>query len=319
MITLLFLSPAPHAGKTGLLAALSLRLAYAGTRVLALRLGDPADPAAAADARTFAALPFARGRGGAPVSAEEAARIATEGPRPVEVLLLEADAGPEAQEGAERFDARVVLAVRGNPSRSMEMLRAAASTLGERLRAVALTAVPARQVGAAREAVREAGLPLLAVLAEDQTLYAPSIADIVEALDGEVILGEPDMDQAIEAILVNPVTADPGQPYYARRRNKAVITRSDKTDLQLAALQTQTDLLILTGGIAPSPYTIDRAAGEEVPLVLTEATTNEAVRRLEDIYTRSRFSGELKLERMRGLLDAEADAAVFAALTASGG
>src|SRR5438067_610102 len=84
MITLLFLSPAPHAGKTGLLAALSLRLAYQGTRVLALRLGDAADAAAAADARTFAALPFARGRGGVPVSVDEAGGFLGEGARPVD-------------------------------------------------------------------------------------------------------------------------------------------------------------------------------------------------------------------------------------------
>src|SRR5581483_7688946 len=111
--------------------------------------------------------------------------------------------------------------------------------------------------------------------------------------DGEIILGEPDLDQTIEHILINPVTVDPGQPYYARLRNKAVITRSDKTDLQLAALQTQTDMLILTGGLPPSPYTIDRAAGEEVPLVLTRADTRGAVQLLEDVFTESRFAGDL--------------------------
>jgi hypothetical protein len=314
MITLLFLSPAPKAGKTGLAAALALRLAYQGRRVLALRLGDPSHAAAAHDARLFAGLPFARGRGGAPVTPEEALRLASESARPVEVLFLEADPGPVAQAAAEQADARVVLVLRGAPGPQMELARAAAETLGGRLRAVVATAVPERQVGVAREALVAAGLPVLAVLPEDRTLYAPTVADLIEALEAEVILGEPDLDQAIEHILVNPVSADPGQPYYARRRHKAVITRSDKTDLQLAALQTQTDLLILTGGVPPSPYTIDRAAGEEVPLLLTRVGTREAVSRLEDVYARSRFAGEAKLERMRALLEAEADQNVVAAL-----
>lgn len=314
MITLLFVSARPGAGKTALAAALSLRLAYEGRRVLALRVGDPANADAARDARTFAALPFARGRGGQPVTVEDATRVSSDGARPVEVLFLEADAGDDSQQAAEQLDARIVVVHRGDPSAAIDELTGAAAALGARLRGVVVTAVPLRRQAAARAAVLGAGLPLLAVLPEDRGLYAPSIGEIAETLDGELILGEPDLDQSIEHILINPVTVDPGQSYYARLRNKAVITRSDKTDLQLAALQTQTDLLILTGGMSPSPYTIDRAAGEEVPLLLTRGTTPQTVRALEDIFTRSRFSGELKLERMGELLKQHGDAAAITAL-----
>lgn len=314
MNTVLFLAPAPAAGKTGVLAALAIAQAYQGRRVLALRLGDPADSAAAADAHVLVHLPFARGRGGQPVSIDEAARIAGDPARPVETLLLEADAGALAQQATEHFNARVVLVGRG--ANALDDLQDAASALGDRLAGVVLTAVPQRRLTAVRGAATEAGLPVLAALPEDRALYAPSLGDIVERLDGEIILGEPDLDQTIEHILINPVTVDPGQPYYARLRNKAVITRSDKTDLQLAALQTQTDMLILTGGLTPSPYTIDRAAGEEVPLVLTRADTRGAVHLLEDVFTISRFAGELKLERMDALLKTHGDADAIAALFA---
>jgi BioD-like phosphotransacetylase family protein len=314
MITVLFLSATPAAGKTGVLAALAIAQAYQGRRVLALRLGAPTDAAAAHDARTFASLPFARGRGGQPVSIEEAQRLTTDPARPVELLFLEADAGPLAAEAARHFDARVVLVARGAADATLADLTAAAQTLGPQLRGVVLTAVPQRRLAVSRQAVHDAGLPLLAALPEDRALYAPSIGAIVERLDGEIILGDPDLDQTIEHILINPVTVDPGQPYYARLRNKAVITRSDKTDLQLAALQTQTDMLILTGGQPPSPYTIDRAAGEEVPLVLTRADTRHAAHLLEDIFTGSRFTGELKLARMGELLRTHGDAVAIEAL-----
>ena len=108
---------------------------------------------------------------------------------------------------------------------------------------------------------------------------------------------------ALEHMLMGPLTADPSDPYFKRRRNKAVITRSDKTDLQLAALHTQTDVLILTGGFPPSPYTIDRAAGEEVPILLTRAGTPESVARLADVFGVSRFNNESKLMRLRELLE----------------
>ncbi len=313
MITLLFLSPAARAGKTGVVSALALRLAYQGRRVLALRLGDAGDAAATADARVMATLPFARGRGGAPVSVNGIAGVIEAGGRPVEVLLLEAEAGAGTQDAAETLDARVVLVGRG--SDTGEALQRAAAALGPRLSGVVVTGVPERKLAGTRESLIGAGLPVLAVVPEDRTLYAPSVGAIIEALDAEVILGDPDDGQVIEHLLVNPVTVDPGQPYYARRRGKAVITRADKTDLQLAALQTQTDLLILTGGTPPSPYTIDRAAGEEVPLLLTRGNTRETVARLEDIFTRSRFSGEQKLERMGALLEQYGDSQAIAGLT----
>lgn len=302
MRTLLFLAPQPNAGKTAVSAGLSLHLAYQGRRVLALRIGDPADPAAAADAHTLATLPFAHGRGGRPLSLDEAAALAADPARPVEILFLEVDPGPLAEQATEQFDARVVLVGRGEAA--LDALAATAQALGPRPLAVVLTAVPHRRVSAARAAAAAAGLPVLAVLPEDRVLYAPSVGEIIDSLDAEVILGDPDPSQTIEHILINPVTTDPGQPYYARLRNKAVITRSDKTDLQLAALQTQTDMLILTGGLPPSPYTIDRAAGEEVPLLLTRADTRQAVFLLEDVYARSRFTGATKLARMSELLKA---------------
>ena len=302
MKTLLVTSPQPGAGKTGVAAALALRLAYEGHRLLVLRLGEEGDAGAVADAEFYAGLPFARGRGGRPVRFEDATRIAQEGGRPVDLLVLEdaGDAGGEAV--AAQPEARVLAVLRGDPRGQGEALQSAGEALGEKLAGVVATAVPERHARAARGAAEQFGLPALAVLSEDRALYAPLIGDVVEALDAEVILGDPPPDQVIEHMLIGPLTVDPSDPYFKRRRNKAVITRSDKTDLQLAALHTQTDVLILTGGFPPSPYTIDRAAGEEVPILLTRADTRRTIALLADTVGVSRFAGERKLERLGELL-----------------
>jgi len=65
--------------------------------------------------------------------------------------------------------------------------------------------------------------------------------------------------------------------------------------------------LILTGGVDPSPYTIDRAADEEISVLLTRLDTRATVSRLENIFLSSRFESEQKLERMRALLDEHLD------------
>jgi BioD-like phosphotransacetylase family protein len=305
MKTLLVTSPQPGAGKTGVIAAIALRLAYEGHRVLALRLGAADDAGAKEDAGYLASLPFARGRGGVPVQPEEVAAVLAEGGRPVDLLFLEDAGDGSGQAIAAQPETHVLAILRGDPRSQGEALQAAIEQLGNRLAAVVAVGVPERDVAAAHEAGAQFGIPALAIVPEDRTLYAPTIGDVVEVLDAEIILGDPPPDQIIEHMLIGPLTVDPSDPYFKRRRNKAVITRSDKTDLQLAALHTQTDVLILTGGFPPSPYTIDRAAGEEVPILLTRADTPESVARLADAIGVSRFNSEAKLKRLGELLEEE--------------
>lgn len=300
----------PHLGKTSLAAAIALTLAYEGRRVLALRLaGDENDrDAARADAAYFRTMPFARGRGGGPVDLTAALQSAREQDQTGGLLVLEASAGADLADLAGQLNAGVIMPVRAADAAALQALGRLSAALGARLLGVVALAVPAALVEAARAALSDGPAPLLGVLPEDGTLYAPSVLELAEALDAEVVLGEPDESQIIEHLMIGPITTDPGQPYYSRPRSKrAVITRSDKTDLQLAAMHSDIDCLILTGGYPPSPYTIDRAADSEISVLLTRADTRGTVERLEDIFLTTRFAGEQKLERMRALLEQHLD------------
>lgn len=300
----------PHAGKTALAAALALKLAYEGRRMLALRLsGDEGDAAAAeADATVYRALPFARGRGGKAVSASDAEEAGRRQAQNGGLLVLEAPEGADLAALATQFNAGVIVALRSADAGTMQSLGTLASQLGPRLLGVVAMAVPRSLHDAAQAALAAGPTPILAVIPEDATLYAPSVLEIAEALDAEVVLGEPSESQIIEHLLIGPISVDPGQPYYARSRSKrAILTRSDKPDQQLAAMHTDVDCLILTGGLNPSPYTIDRAADNEISVLLTNADTRGAVSLLEDIFLKTRFAGEEKLERMGALLDERFD------------
>jgi BioD-like phosphotransacetylase family protein len=307
MPVLLIAATAPRSGKSALAAAIVQRFAYQGRRVLALRLGAGGDPGAAADAEFFATLPGARGRGGAPIPAggalNEIQQLAGDG-----VAVIEADAGADVAALATALDAPTLLVQRGAPDEDATLsLQNLALALDARLLGVILVGVPASQLPAASTAMDEAALPLLGALPEDRLLAAPTIGELAAFLPAEVLLGEEEQDLVLEEMMINPISADPGQPYYARRRNKVVITRSDKTDTQLAALASNTDCLLLTGGLLPSPYTLDRAANEEVAVLLTRADTRQTVRKLEGIFAATRFASERKLERMSHLLEGRID------------
>jgi BioD-like phosphotransacetylase family protein len=110
---------------------------------------------------------------------------------------------------------------------------------------------------------------------------------------------------AIERVLIGTVASDAASPYFAARERKCVVTRYDKTDIQLAALLTDLELLVLTGGGEPSPYLLDRVASERngVSVLVAEEDTVDAMRAIEGLYMRSRFEGQGKLERAVALLD----------------
>ena len=63
----------------------------------------------------------------------------------------------------------------------------------------------------------------------------------------------------MKILTVGAMTADAALSRFRRSSNKAVITGGDRTDIQLAALETSTTCLILTGNLRPSPLVIKQA------------------------------------------------------------
>jgi hypothetical protein len=162
-----------------------------------------------------------------------------------------------------------------------------------------LTRVPASDVEAV---ARRDGV--LAVLAEDRVLAAPSVADIAAALDARWLAGSEERT-GIGRVMIGTVSSDAASPYFGQRERTCIVTRFDKTDIQLAALGTDLECLVLTGGGEPSPYLLDRVRSdrEDIAVLLSPSNTVESVRTVEGLYGASRFDGAWKLARAVELLD----------------
>lgn len=277
MPVIVIASSEPRVGRSVIAAAIAYRLGRDGVPVTLARLAG--DDGAAADAAAFAALEGIVSPG-TPVAAGDVAKLGAS-------VVLEVPAG--VVPGG--IDASNVIAV-GLPGSAA--VAGATATI--------VTRVPAPDVDAV--AKRSS---VIAVLAEDRTLAAPSVRDIGAALRGKW-LAEADTAGSIDRVMIGTVASDAASPYFGARIRKCVVTRYDKTDIQLAALNTDTDLLVLTGGGQPSPYLIDRVAGyrDDISVLLAEEDTVEAMRAIEALYATSRFEGQGKLERAVELLDAAA-------------
>jgi BioD-like phosphotransacetylase family protein len=111
------------------------------------------------------------------------------------------------------------------------------------------------------------------------------------------------MEELVENLLVGAMNQESALHYFRRRGNKAVITGGDRGDIQLAALETSTKCLILTGNIRPGVQIVGLAEERSVPILLTRWDTMKAVTLVEDFFGGTRFHQKKKMIRFQQLLD----------------
>jgi BioD-like phosphotransacetylase family protein len=180
--------------------------------------------------------------------------------------------------------------------------------LGERLIGVLVNAVPddGREfvMQVARPCLEEKGIALLGALPQREDLQAISVGEMAQVLDAE-FLALPEKEAVlIEQLLVGAMSAEQALPHLRRiSGRKALITGGDRADLQLAALETATACLILTGQLRPQPEILRRAEEMGVPVLLVRKNTMETVDAIEEVFGKTRLGQPEKLERFEALME----------------
>jgi uncharacterized protein len=183
--------------------------------------------------------------------------------------------------------------------------------VGDRLLGVLLNQVEETQVEFVQSRVvpflEGRGIPVFGLLPRDVTLAGITVSELIEHLGGQLIGQREWCVRNIESLMIGAMGADASLSFFRRRANKAVITGGDRSDLQLAALETNTTALVLTGNFRPSPQVIDRAEERQVPLILVPDDTLTTVDRAERLFGRVRFHQSPKLQRFAEMMDAHFD------------
>lgn len=147
------------------------------------------------------------------------------------------------------------------------------------------------------------GIPVFGVLPHDATLAGISVSELHESLGGQLIGKRDWCFKTLDSLMIGAMGAEASLSFFRRRANKAVITGGDRSDLQLAALETSTNALVLTGNIRPTYQVIDRAEDRQVPIIVVPDDTLTTVDRAEQLFGRVRFHQEPKLRRLMELMD----------------
>lgn len=117
------------------------------------------------------------------------------------------------------------------------------------------------------------GLHFCGTIYHNRELFSPTIREILRALDGQMVFGDKKMDVPVDQFMVGSMALENALKWFRRAKGKAVITSGDRADICLAALETDTNLLILTGGLGPDIGTLARAKELDVPIMTTAHDT----------------------------------------------
>jgi hypothetical protein len=82
--------------------------------------------------------------------------------------------------------------------------------------------------------------------------------------------------------------------------------------MQLAALETPTTCLVLSGSNQPPIYNVrHKAARKGVPIILSESNINDIVTNIEDSLLKTRLNQEKKLAKLGEIVKQNLDMKVF--------
>jgi len=200
-----------------------------------------------------------------------------------------------------RLDGKVILVDKYDPEVCVDCILGIKESLRDRLIGVILNYVSPASLGYVRTKItpflRKKGVDVLGVIPQDRLLNAISVKQLCKTINGEVICSEDKINELVERFFIGAMNVEKAMEHFKVQQNKAVIVGGDRPDIQLAALETATKCLILTGGMYPNDIILMRAKEVGVPIIIVKDDTLTIVERLASVIGKARIREDEKVLR----------------------
>jgi len=206
-------------------------------------------------------------------------------------------------EVVEALDARVIIVEAYSEELPEAQFIDRCKDFGEYLLGVVLNKVPRSRVEHVSAQFGGAGIDILGVLPEDRVLFGLTVGELAEHVQGEILNCTEKSAELVENFMLGAMTIDPGPDYFGRKANKAVVVRGERPDMQLAALETSTKCLVLSGGVSPSHTVLQGAEDKGIPIISAKGDTIALLNRIEQALGRGKFNQEKKLPRLAEIME----------------
>ncbi len=192
-------------------------------------------------------------------------------------------------------------------NRTIDRLLATKDEMGDTLTGVIFNRVDPKKTDFVENVVspylKSKGIDVFGVIPEDPRLGAVTIGEIVRLLKGELLCCEDKMDETVEKFSIGAMNAEAALRHFTKVHDKAVITGGDRADIMLAALDTSTKCLVLTGNLHPNDVILSRAQAAGVPVIVVPDDTLETVEKFEAMMGRLSIREKAKLDYAIKVMD----------------
>lgn len=201
---------------------------------------------------------------------------------------------------AQQLDASVVLVSRFHSALIVDSLLTAQQQLGSALVGVVINDVPLNQIETVTAEIQpfleRQGIEVLGILPRNDLLRSVSVGVLVQQLGAEVLCRPDRLDLMVESLKIGAMNVNSALEYFRKGRNMAIVTGGDRTDIQLAAFETSTQCLILTGHLPPSATILSRAEDLEIPVLSVDLDTLTTVGIIDRAFGQVRLHEPVKIQ-----------------------
>lgn len=219
--------------------------------------------------------------------------------------------GLSALDVARVLDAHILFLDTFNEELSVDRVLSASEYFSDKFLGVILNWVPERRMSFAENLFRRflegEGIRLLGAIPADRILRSITVREITTSLNGKMICAQDKGDELVESMMVGAMGQEQALRLFRKQANKVVVTGGDRPDIQLAALETPTKCLILTGGHMPTPMVVGQAEELGVPIIVVDYDTATAVERVDQAIGHQKVHHPKKLERIRKYIKERVD------------
>jgi BioD-like phosphotransacetylase family protein len=202
---------------------------------------------------------------------------------------------------AEALDGRVIIVEPYSEELSTARFIDNYKDFGEYLLGIVVNKAPRSQVKHLYNQL--SGVNILGVLPEDRVLISLTVGELAERIQGEILNSNEKSSELVETFMSGAMIVDSGLDYFGRKDNKAVVVKSERPDMQLAALETSTKCLVLSGGGSPIHTVLWKAEDRGIPIILTKGDITSTVNSIELALGKTRFNQEKKLPRLGEIIE----------------
>lgn len=183
------------------------------------------------------------------------------------------------------------------------------SLLRERVKGIVLNRVPPEKLELIRGQflpfLVQKGVPISACLPEDPILACRSLREVLEVVEGELLLGEERLELPVAGMTVGSVDLDGGLVVFKRVYNKVVLVgpQTMETGVDGASGTRSVVGILLTSHRMPPPVVMDSARRAGIALALVKGDTFATLDRLQRSAPSLSPADQGKLRRFTELLD----------------